>query len=187
MKKIYVCISIVLLACLTIGCLDDAPSTVTYVEPITSMEDGRDGVVVGVGAPAEMTTFVKQPPDDMMWITPAKVKIGNLYAGARAEWTLRLHNGNNVQTKYAVVVRNPDNTITGYSKSTDTEKSWVIISDQAPVLAPRETRDILIAVDVPLRAKVNSKNWEFWVSAMDAQQKGQIVTELCSRWNVDMR
>ena len=89
MKKIYVCISIVLLACLTIGCLDDAPSTVTYVEPITSIEDSRDGVVVGVGAPAEMTTFVKQPPDDMMWITPAKVKIGNLYAGARAEWTLR--------------------------------------------------------------------------------------------------
>ena len=84
-------------------------------------------------------------------------------------------------------MRNPDNTITGYSKATDTEKSWVVISDQAPVLAPRETRDILIAVDVPLRAKVNSKNWEFWVSAMDAQQKGQIVTELCSRWNVDMR
>lgn len=162
---------------------------------------------------------------NQVWISPAEIKIANFYAGARAEWNLRLHNGNDASTqteKYEVItdigetvadlsIKKPladgnianasitsDNpkdmlmllfynpsakslnvaglvpdakrvvTITytawtqffvsymqtdtvreGYSLAPEDAKDWVIIADMTPVLAPKETREITVALDIP--------------------------------------
>lgn len=194
MRKIYVGVSIALLVCLMSGCLDDTRPTVTYTEPTTqSAVISNDGslstpsVSASPDSSNQVITSAFQPPDDMMWISPAKVNISNLYAGARAEWEMTLHNGNDYKTRFKVVVRDPDNVSDGYTMVNGTQKSWIVVADQTPVLAPRETRKILVSVDVPVNAKISSKAWEFWISAMDDQQQGQVITELCSRWQVKMR
>jgi len=128
-----------------------------------------------------------QPPIDRIWISPAKVQIGNFYPGARAEWELSVHNGNDAAAQFAVDYREPDYTAVGYVKPPTEAESWVIIADSSPVLMPYETRDILIALDVPATAVITADRWEFWISVKDVTQGGTIQTELCSRWLVVMQ
>jgi hypothetical protein len=196
MRRLCFVISVVVLVSLFIGCNEDTRPVVTYTEPVDdSVVEVEAEVAVPSGPSVSATpdsgsvttvsTF--QPPDDMVWISPAKVNISNLYAGARAEWEITLHNGNDYKTRFKVVYRIPDDAAKGYNKATVDEEQWVTVSDPMPVLEPRETRKILVVIDVPLRAKVINKNWEFWISVMDDQQQGQVITELCSRWQVSMR
>lgn len=121
------------------------------------------------------------------WISPAKVQIANMYAGARAEWNLRMHNGNNVLATFAIKYRIADYTEAGYTKAPPEAESWVIIADASPVLMPYETRNILIALEIPINATITADNWEFWISVKETSQGGTVQTELCSRWLVQMR
>lgn len=127
------------------------------------------------------------PPMDRTWISPAKVQIGNFYPGARAEWDLTVHNGDNTTAEFAVAYRTPDYVATGYSMPPAEASSWIIIADSSPVLMPYETRDILIALDVPVTAVIAANKWEFWISVKDVTQGGMVQTELCSRWLVAMQ
>jgi len=137
--------------------------------------------------PADNTPVNGQPPVDRTWISPAKVQIGNFYPGARAEWEISVHNGNDVIAEFAVVYREPDYVAPGYTEPPTGTKNWVIIADSSPVLMPYETRDILIALDVPITAVITADKWEFWISVKDVTQGGTIQTELCSRWLVVMQ
>lgn len=137
--------------------------------------------------PVDNTSVNGEPPTDRTWISPAKVHIGNFYSGARAEWDLSVHNGNNAVAEFVVVYRIPDYTSEGYAKPSIEAKDWIIITDSNPVLMPYETRDILIALDVPVTAVITTDKWEFWISVKDVTQGGTIQTELCSRWLVVMR
>ena len=196
------------------------------------------------------------------WVSPAEVKIGNFYPGARAEWMLRLHNGNGAspQTEMKSVMTGLDETtvelqlkkpladasisaaaitsdnrkdilvITAYNPVTqslavagfapdakrvvtityqawtaffvdymvsDTARpgaalapkaaaDWVIIEDSTPVLAPKETREIMIALDIPAAATVPYKVWEFWTVAGETSNAA-IQTQMATRWLVNMR
>lgn len=138
--------------------------------------------------PVDDTPFTNDaPPMDRTWISPAKVLIGNFYPGARVEWALSVHNGNDAEAEFAVIYREPDYTASGYVKAPEEAQSWVIIADSSPVLMPYETRDILIALDVPTTAVITADKWEFWISVKDITQGGTIRTELCSRWLVEMQ
>lgn len=121
------------------------------------------------------------------WISPAKVQIRNMYVGARAEWDLRMHNGNNAIATFAVKYRTADYTEAGYVKAPPEAESWIIIANSSPVLMPYETRNILIALEIPINATVTADNWEFWISVKDISRGGTIQTELCSRWLVQMQ
>lgn len=128
-----------------------------------------------------------EPPTDMTWISPGKVNIGNFYPGARAEYPLTIHNGNDTATGFSVRYRYPDHVGEEYVKPPPETQEWVIIADPAPVLMPRETRDILIVLEMPAGSAVFAPKWEFWVSIMDTTQEGMVQTELATRWLVSMR
>ena len=126
-----------------------------------------------------------EPPTNRTWLSPGKVDIGNYYPGATAEWNITIHNGKPVPAKFSVTYRSPDYTATGYSKVD--AQDWVIVADTTPILAAYETRDILVTLKIPEKTKNVPAKWEYWISVMDKSQVGNVATELCSRWLVNMR
>lgn len=120
------------------------------------------------------------------WIMPAEVKISKYYAGAQAEWSIRIHNGRDVLTSFSINYRVPGKIRTGYVAAPVEAENWVIITDKSLVFAPKETKDILIILAMPKGAYVESDNWEFWISVME-QGQGNVQTEMCSRWLVSMK
>lgn len=173
-RKILV-ILVALSLLLVIGCGQRQTNSLS-VNPISAAK-----------SPANTTILSKEPSQDVTWISPGKVQVGNFYPGARAEWELSIHNGKDKEARFEVKYRFPDHVGEGYTKPTPETQDWVIIADSTPVLAPKETRNILIALDMPENAVSSSKKWEFWVSVRDTTQGGNIGIELCSRWLVAMR
>lgn len=129
----------------------------------------------------------KEPPITENWITPVKVEVGNFYPGAQAEWFVKVHNGNDAETTFAVNYRFPDHVGEGYVKPTEEVQDWIIIADTTPLLAPFETRTISILLDMPENAIAPGNKWEFWISVIDTSQAGFVRTELCPRWLITMR
>ena len=196
------------------------------------------------------------------WITPAAVEIGNFFPGAQAEWSIRLHNGNDASvqsqsftvttepgetagpialacplaggaieqvlsitssdttdillptaylpetkelmvagfapdtsriitilyeawTEFSVYYRYPNRVREGFSYPTEEVETWVTVADASPVLAPKETRAVLIVVAMPEDAAPPAEEWEFWIAVLEEGQ-GAVQTEMCSRWFVTM-
>lgn len=128
-----------------------------------------------------------EPPETSTWISPGKVVISNFYPGARAEWSLTIHNGKDIPADFMVSYRTPDYTNNGFDKAPNGTQGWVIVTDSNPTLISRETRDVLVVLDVPANVTITSDRWEFWIAVKDVSQAGMIQTELCSRWMVEMR
>jgi len=139
-------------------------------------------------APPVTGEEVSPPPElyNKTWISPGKVIVGNFYPGARAEYLLSIHNGKDEPAKFSVTYREPGSTGEGYVTAPSGAQGWVIIADPAPVLAAKETRQVLIAVEMPKGAKASPK-WEFWIAVKDITQTGMVQTELACRWLVEMR
>ena len=174
MKRVIVALIVVSLA--LVGCVGEPTKTVPVSPPIPAPS------IKNVPIP---TVLSNEPPVDVTWISPGKVNVSNFYPGARAEYDLAVHNGNDKATKFKITYRVPSHTGAGYEKAPVEAQDWVIIADETPVLMPKETREIMIALDMPLETTAPPK-WEFWVSIIQASQ-GNIQTELCSRWLIDMR
>ncbi|MBA7571641.1 hypothetical protein ES708_13407 [subsurface metagenome] len=138
--------------------------------------------------PPTAETPTTPPPGlyDKTWISPGKVEVGNFYPGARAEYKISIHNGSDEPAEFSVSYRAADNTAEGYEPAPAEAQAWVTIDDPAPVLAAKETRDVLIAVEMPDDAQAPPK-WEFWIAAKDVTQTGMVQTELACRWLVEMK
>jgi len=196
------------------------------------------------------------------WVSPAEVNISKFYAGARAEWTIKIHNGNDLltrtekysvtteplETKVPIKIKKPlangdfsgvivtsdsskDNlkavayniatkeiTFTGfaaniqriitvqydawsqffvkymasnearegYALAPKEAESWVIIENPTPILAPKETKEITVALDIPKGAVIPDKQWEFWTVAGELGT-GTVQLEYATRWTVIMK
>lgn len=129
----------------------------------------------------------KLPPENMTWISPGKVMVGNFYPGAKAEYPLTIHNGNDTPASFGVYYRYPSHIGEGYELPPAEAQDWVIVADPTPVLMPRETRDILIALDMPENTDISTPKWEFWIGVKDITQTGTVRTELACRWLISMR
>lgn len=136
------------------------------------------GLIVGSG---------DKPPDSATWISPAKVMVSNFHPGGRAEYNLTIHNGGTTAAKFTVSYRYPDHVGEGYDMPPAVVQDWVIIVDSTIVLQGRETRDVLMVLDMPLDATIESRRWEFWVAVMEVNQPGLVQTEMATRWLVTMR
>lgn len=138
---------------------------------------------------SEATEAIAPPPElyDRTWISPGKVIIGNFYPGARAEYPVTVHNGNEASCSFTITCRPADHVDEPYVKAPSEVQDWVMIVDPTPVLAPKETKDILVTLEMPEDVEVFAPQWEFWVSVIDTTQGGVVRTELCSRWLVSMR
>jgi len=138
--------------------------------------------------PVNETPYPKDaPPGTVTWISPGKVEVRNFFAGARAEWNVTIHNGNSKAAEFTVKYRKPDYVASGYTEASLEAESWITITDPKPTLLPRETRDILVVVEIPEGAVVEADKWEFWISIKDITQGGLVQSELCSRWLIEMR
>jgi hypothetical protein len=137
--------------------------------------------------PTQPTTeYPNEPPSNVTWISPGKVEIGNFFPGATAEWSVRVHNGNDVDTEFLIKYRYPDHVGDGYSYPSSEVSNWVTISTNSLVFGPHETRDIPVALIMPSGAVSPGHKWEFWISVVDNSQEGFVKTELCIRWLVTM-
>ena len=128
------------------------------------------------------------PPElyDKTWISPAKVEVGNFYPGARAEYMIGIHNGSDEPAEFSVSYRVSDNLTEGYEPAPADAENWVTVAEPAPVLAAKETREVLIVLEMPDDAQAPPK-WEFWIAAKDVTQTGMVQTELACRWLVVMK
>lgn len=169
---------------LTTGLLVVCGCTSSYTPPANTSPANNE---ITVPSKNETTILHNEPPEDMTWISPGKVQVGNFYPGARAEWTLLVHNGNDTAASFAITYRYPDHVGEGYVKPIKEAENWVIIADTTPVIAPKETRETLVVLAMPEDAVVFAPKWEFWISVKDTTQTGMVQTELCSRWLVTMQ
>lgn len=128
-----------------------------------------------------LTPDIESKLVDSNWISPGKVMIGNLFPGARAEYLLTVHNGNDVETPFALTVIKPHYVAEGYQPMPEEYYSWITISDAKPVIAPKQSMDILIVVVMPDDVSYPGQKIEFWISVIDQGQSEMIRTELVSR------
>lgn len=188
MKKLTVILVVISLLIL-VGCIPsyepnglDLPDN--YEVPETN---GTDIPIAATPTPASNVVLPGEPPSNITWMSPGKVLIGNFYPGARAEYPVTIHNGNDWEASFNVTYRYPDHVGEGYTKPSIETQDWVIIADPTPILVSGETRNILVVLAMPEGATSPSSKWEFWVSVVDTTQEGSVTTELCCRWIVDMR
>ena len=134
-----------------------------------------------------ITVDDQQPPDNVTWISPGKVIIGNFHKGAKAEYPIAIHNGEDTSIEFLVYYRQANRAADGYIIAPDTMQDRVTIADPTPVLAPKETRNVIVVLEMPDEAEPPSSRWEFWIAVKDNSQNEMIQTELCSRWLVEMR
>lgn len=132
------------------------------------------------------TELLDTPAIDVTWLSPGKVEVGNFYAGATAEYPMRVHNGNNVSTPFTVAYRIPDNFATGFLPPTPEVANWVTIIGADTPLEAYETRDLTVTLSMPYGAVAPAHQWEFWISVKDNSQAGFVQTELCTRWLITM-
>jgi hypothetical protein len=182
---------IVILGLLLGGCIPSGNNTPSNNTPSNNVpiDNTLDTPVIPTdNTPSDPTpVFDNPPPEDVTWISPGKVTVTNFYPGATAEYPVTIHNGNNDFTSFSVNYRSPDNMATGYARPPAEVQYWVIIADETPILAPRETRDILVTLTMPANAAVFSEKWEFWISISDATQSGQVQTAMAIRWLISCR
>jgi hypothetical protein len=188
-----------LIACLflsTIGCFyskpeisSDIPEQPDYTpyqpSPIDIVEPIPNPVIPTDNNPTIIDDYI--PPEDITWISPGKVTIGNFHAGARAEYPISVHNGNNIPAEFLVYYKKPTQVLEGYSIPPNSVQDWILIADCTTVIGAKSTKDILIVLEMPGDAKSPGSNWEFWIAVKDNSQAGTVQTELCSRWLVNMR
>lgn len=132
------------------------------------------------------TIYAEGQPPRGNWITPTIVRVKNCHPDGEADYEIKVHNDSTSNAQFIITYRLPDNNYDGYVNAPTEAKKWVTISDIFPLLEPNETRTIPIILFVPKDAKDCPPNWEFWISVVK-QQKGNIETEMCCRWLIDMK
>ena len=174
MRKLVGILVIVVLLILLVGCGQSSDIT-------------QEGDLEDNSSKEEEMLLPEEPPENVNWISPAKVEVGNFYPGARAECELLVHNGNDYEASFDVRYRHPDNVKDDYAMPTVEAEGWVFVIDSPIVLAPYETGTVLIVLEMPEDAISPGDNWEFWVSAKDTTQEGMVMVELATRWLVHMK
>jgi hypothetical protein len=241
----------------------------TTYEPYTLPTPSTTQVTQTTALPIATTSKTSETPNETelrlyndSWISPAEVNIGNYYSGATAEWTIKIHNGNNATPQYEsfsvitekgetivpialaqplagsdyskvmvisdnskeslkatgydaktkeitisgfipevsrIITINyiawtefkvyyiiPNNVRDGFSIAQTGVGAYVTFSETVPVLAPKETREILVRLAVPSDYKIYADKWEYWVVVTE-QGQGNIQTQMAIRWLVTMR
>lgn len=123
---------------------------------------------------------------DKVWISPGEFAISNYYPGAIAQCPLRIHNGSDDASRFTIEYRMPNKLTPGYQLPPADAYKWVTIVEPEPLIAAKETREIIIRLEIPEKAVVNQKQWEFWIVTRAGGQ-GSIQTENGARCLVKMR
>jgi len=129
MKKFGALVVALCLVVVLIGCGSPAPESQSESPGV----EATPGELSFTATPDVESKLV-----DKVWISPGKVMIDNLYPGAQAEYSITVHNGNDLETPFAVTVRAPDHVGSGYEPLPEEYCSSITLSHSHPAMAPRE-------------------------------------------------
>jgi hypothetical protein len=154
-------------------------------------------VAIGVMLLAGCTPATQKPlpwPADKAndtGIIPSKVKVGNFSPGDRAEYPLTIHNGSDQQAQFSVIflAAGDVDADTGYVyvAAPQEAQGWVIIAEPTLVLAAKDTKAVLIVLEMPKNATAPANRWEFRIVVKDTTQTGMVQTANACRWLVTMK
>ena len=210
-KKLFgLLVVVALLASLLLGC--SLRSQPYVVEPIPDLEttplpDGTDSNEQDALEPESQDAadeivneaipdlvVVGEPPADVTWVSPAKITIvtTDTYLGTDssiAGSAILIHNSvDNPESTFSVTIG--DGYGVGYEPLPLEYRTWVIISDPAPILLPGETKKVWIGFNIPV-GTVDSpwigKKYEVRTVVQRCAQEGNIMTAMAIRWLLDLR
>lgn len=169
--------------------VEPPPPSYYYAPPVQNDTEANYTGVAGGQAysviPLQDSKSIETRMIDTNWISPGKVTIDNLYAGAQAEYVLRIHNGGSQATIFQVTARQPDGS--AVNKLPLDCFDWVQIPKNAIYAPAKSTVEMNITVKMLKDTGMRGKTYEFWLSVIDNSQSGMVQTELCSRWIVSTR
>jgi hypothetical protein len=154
--------------------------------PAPIADNGTGGVIYDANKPTSgSAATIEARMIDVNWISPGKVTISNLYKGAQAEYTMRIHNGGTEASIFNISMRQPDGS--GFNKLPLDCLNWVSAPLYVVYIPSKGTYELPITVKMLTDTNMKGKEYEFWVSVIQGSQKGMIQTELCSRWLISTR
>lgn len=162
------------------------------MKPLQPIPRGEDQVFVGGGSYDAASTkaeterdFTGAPPGT--WVYPAVVDISNMYPGARAEYVISIHNGGDSSSEFLVYYENMTGPSGDYQLAPEIVASWISVSDTHPVIEPNGIVDVLVVLEIPKDAKLDTPKWGFLVIVSQANQEGMIKVRNSSKWLVGMK
>ena len=142
-------------------------------------------LVMTLNAGLACTTPQASPLADKTWLSPGKIQVSNLLPGNSVKQKITIHNGSEAATAFLVYYRIPDYVENSFAVAPGSARDWIKIGEESPVLAPKETREIQVVLDLPDKAQTPER-WEFWIGVRE-NKGNMLTTELCSRWLITMR
>lgn len=194
MHRLFILIGVVSILMVFLSCEKYVGPNEKYKpEDIITMDNGETivdnsntEVTIINPSPNETPAQTEERMKNVVWITPGKVTVDNLYAGAKAEYPIRIHNPNKVSTTFSLYGREAASTTEGYSKLPVELLKWVTITPSSLIVPAQSTGQALITVQIG-KDKLTTKKQEFWIGVMDDSQKGVVRSEICSRWMLSFR
>jgi hypothetical protein len=161
--------------------------------PITVTDDGKpviddkpivDTVIEPTIVPSGTVNEIEKQMEKVIWLTPGKVNIDNLYPGGKGEYIIRVHNPKNETMTFTIYNREATTCTEGYYKLPPEFNKWIIITPSTLIVPAKSVGEVTVKVEVGLRDKATNKKYETWIGVIDAGQTGMIRNELCSRWMI---
>lgn len=125
-------------------------------------------------------------PLDEIWISPATFEIGPYYAGYEVKCILRVHNGNPYDAPFSILYEAPAESDGDFNTADSDASSWIIISDENPMIDAFSTEEIIVTLLMPEDAITSSDKWEFLVCVKELGVESMIQTRLCTKFKVTM-
>lgn len=121
------------------------------------------------------------------WIYPGKVEVTNYKAGVRVGQEVVIHNGGNDPCIMGLKFKLPNSDRGEFVIAPAEAKEWVHINSEQTDLLPGESKSVMVFLEVPEDIENLPDHWEFHTCMWDATSGGNVVTEMCCRWQVSMR
>jgi len=107
-------------------------------------------------------------------VSPVEVKIDNLPPGEEAEFTLTIHNKDNISHTFILTTHNPEESERRLGRAEFPNSNWVRFPQRVTVQANSEA-EAKVKVAIPSQQKWAGKDWEIWLSIMPEEKELLVV------------
>ncbi len=96
-------------------------------------------------------------------VSPAEVKIDDLFPGEEAEFQLTIHNKDNIRHNFTLTAHTPEKLQRRQGRAEFPDNSWISFSPQQVKVQAGSKVEIKVLVDIPSSPKWAGKDWEVWL------------------------
>lgn len=111
------------------------------------------------------------PSSALAWsysVSPAVEEISNISPGGKAEFSLVIHNKDNVNHTFMLTTYSPRESERRRGKAEFPDSSWVNLSAGEIEVAAGSVSEAQVTVAIPAEREWANKDWEIWLSIMPA-------------------